>query len=219
MLPTSTLSEIKTMHEFKSWMPRQSARTRFFGPESDARGSRCARRWRAVALSAAGVLCASSTLAADEPLLIWLAGTWQCAGQFEPSGKPIEAHVRFDWNEAAGALVKHHDDRPPNAYHAVEVWGTKGPGRLAATIVDRYGGTRLFASSGWANESLVWTRVIDAKPVERFVYVRESEDRLRIDWATSKDGSAFRVGDTLSCERQKSTASCPGAGACDERTG
>ena len=191
------------MHEVNSRMPRHLGRSRFFQPASDAQRARSAGQWRTLVLSVAGLLCAGRTLAADEPLLGWFAGTWQCAGHFEPSGKPIEARLGFDWSDAAGALVKHHDDRPPNAYHAVEVWGQNGPAGLTATIVDRYGGTRLFTSSGWANESLVWTRAIDAKPVERFVYVRESQDRLRIDWATSRDGAAFKVGDTLSCERQK----------------
>ena len=176
-------------------MPRLSASNRWI--------SRSARRGLVIALIAPGILHAGRTFAADVPPLAWFAGTWQCAGRFEPSGKPIEARLQFDWNEAAHALVKRHDDRPPNVYHAQEVWGSGDSTGLTATIVDAYGGTRLFTSTGWTGESLVWTRASGAKPVERFAYVRESEDRLRIDWATSRDGSVFTVGDTLSCDRQK----------------
>ena len=87
---------------------------------------RRARRGLAIGSMASGILCTGPALAADAPRLAWFAGAWQCAGRFEPSGKPIEASVRFDWNEAAGALVKHHDDRSPNLYHAVELWGSDG---------------------------------------------------------------------------------------------
>ena len=159
------------------------------------------RRWWAIALTATSALCAGSAQAAEPASLAWFAGRWHCAGKFESNGKPIESRLRFDWDEAAKALVKHHDDEPPNAYHAVELWGATGT-QLAATIVDAYSGTRIFSSAGWTQASLTWTRTVDTRPVERFAYARESEDRMRVDWSTSRDGVAFKLGDSLACERQ-----------------
>jgi len=160
------------------------------------------RQLLVLALAAAGLHTGPAS-AAGAPPLAWFAGAWQCAGKFEASGKPIEAQLRFEWSEGSGALVKHHDDRLPNSYHAIELWGANGPAGLAATIVDTFSGTRLFASPGWANETLAWTRMADGKPVERFTYAREGQDRLKVEWATSKDGSTFKLGDTLFCERLK----------------
>ena len=159
------------------------------------------RRWWAIALIATSALGAGSAQATEPASLAWFAGSWHCAGKFESNGKPIEARLRFDWDDAAKALVKHHDDEPPNAFHAVELWGAAGT-QLASTIVDAYSGTRVFSSDGWTQGSLTWTRMVDARPVERFTYVRESQDRMRVDWSTSRDGLRFRLGDTLSCERQ-----------------
>lgn len=172
-----------------------------FRPRARRRGDRAAQRWWALILGATAALCAGRAHAADATSLAWFAGSWHCAGRFEANGKPIEARLRFDWNDAAGALVKHHDDEPPNPYHAVELWSGAGP-RLTAAIVDAYSGTRVLTSAGWTQESLTWTRTVDAKPVERFAYTRESTDRMRVDWSTSRDGLTFKVGDTLSCERQ-----------------
>ena len=160
------------------------------------------RLWLAAAMAAGCMLHVSQAFASDAAPLAWFAGTWTCTGHFESNGKPIAARLRFEWNEAAGALVKYHDDRPPNAYHAVELWGADGPRGMAATILDPFGGARRFTSAGWADESLTWTRLADAKPVERFLYVREAQDRLRVEWATSRDGSTFKPGDTLLCERE-----------------
>lgn len=192
------------MHESSFRSPKLLGRTRIPSNGYSACGSHPAHRWLVIVLTATGAVCGGSALAAEPaPLpLAWFAGTWHCAGKFESNGNPIEAHLRFDWNETALVLVKHHDDQPPNSYHAVELWGAARTG-LTAAIVDAYSGTRVFTSAGWTNESLTWTRTMDAKPIERFVYVRDSEDRMRLDWATSKDGLAFKLGDTLSCERKK----------------
>lgn len=189
------------MRNFGSCAFRSFDGTDLTGSRFDSRLGCPPSRWLAVAAAVAGILNVGQAFASDAAPLAWFAGAWQCVGQFESNGKPIAARVRFDWNESAAALVKHHDDREPNAYHAVELWSAASPKGLAATIVDAYSGARQFTSAGWANESFAWTRVADAKPVERFLYVREADDRLRIEWATSRDGSTFQVGDTLSCKR------------------
>ena len=156
-----------------------------------------------MALVAATLLCSAGANAAETAPLAWFAGAWECAGSFASSGKPIAAHLRFDWDDATGALVKHHDDAPPNLYHATEMWGQAKSGGLSATTVDLFSGTRSFSSPGWSEDVLTWTRSIGAQPVERFTYVRQAADRMRVDWETSKDGATFKLGATRACVRSK----------------
>lgn len=131
-----------------------------------------------------------------------LLGHWTCNGVFPASGKTITSELRFDSDLGGKALLKHHDDTsPPSLYHAVEAWGYDAKAnRYNATILDNFGGTRLFSSEGWTKEGLAWTSATEVKPTQRFVYVRLGKDRLRVDWEVERNG-AWVVGDTLTCER------------------
>lgn len=132
-----------------------------------------------------------------------LQGEWICHGVFPASGKTIDSTVRFALDLDGKALVKHHDDTsPPALYHALEAWGFDAKNqRYNATILDSFGGARLFSSTGWADDRLVWSSAPGVKPAQRFTYVREGHEGLRIDWELEKQGSMV-VGDTLTCERQ-----------------
>jgi hypothetical protein len=49
------------------------------------------------------------------------AGNWSCKGNFTSNGAPIAADLAIQLDERSGALIIHHDDVPPGAYHALEV--------------------------------------------------------------------------------------------------
>ena len=88
--------------------------------------------------------------------LSYFIGTWSCQGVFPSSGKTIASTIRFAADGAS--LVKHHDDLPPNRYHAIELWGYGVTDRrFNAVIQDSFGGIRDFSSSGWKGNALVWT--------------------------------------------------------------
>lgn len=131
-----------------------------------------------------------------------LQGTWTCHGVFPASGKTIDSTVRFALDLDGKALVKHHDDTsPPALYHALEAWGFDAKNqRYNATILDSFGGARLFSSAGWKDGRLVWSSAPEVKPAQRFTYAREGHDGLRIDWEMEREG-AFVIGDTLHCSR------------------
>lgn len=86
----------------------------------------------------------------------FLVGAWDCAGRFVPSGKPIASTIRFNFDVGGKVLVKHHDDKPPKGYHAIEDWVAKRDGGYAAAIVDGYSGVREFDATGWKHDSLTW---------------------------------------------------------------
>ncbi|WP_201314717.1 hypothetical protein [Dyella sp. EPa41] len=132
-----------------------------------------------------------------------LQGEWTCHGVFPASGKTIDSTVRFAFDLDGKALVKHHDDTSsPALYHALEAWGFDARNqRYNATILDSFGGARLFSSAGWKDDRLVWASAPDVKPAQRFTYVREGHEGLRIDWEVARDG-AFAIGDTLHCSRR-----------------
>jgi hypothetical protein len=131
-----------------------------------------------------------------------LQGTWTCHGVFPASGKTIDSTIRFALDLDGKALVKHHDDTsPPALYHALEAWGYDARSqRYNATILDSFGGARLFSSEGWKNGRLVWSSAPEVRPAQHFIYVREGQQGLRIDWEVQRE-AAFVIGDTLHCSR------------------
>lgn len=153
-------------------------------------------------LCVAGFLCGPAMASTDAPFRDFadMTGHWTCHGVFPATGKTIDSTIRFDLDLNGKALIKHHDDTSPStAYHALEAWGyDEKNGRYNATILDSFGGARLFSSEGWKDGRLVWRSAPEVKPAQRFTYVRESGPGLRIDWEVERD-SGFVVGDTLHC--------------------
>lgn len=131
--------------------------------------------------------------------LAYFVGTWSCQGVFPSSGKTIASTIRFAQDGAS--LLKHHDDLPPNAYHAIELWGLRGTdGRFNAAIQDSLGGVRDFSSPGWSADSLIWTSAPQVHPQQQFAYTKNSNNSFQVDWRVLKNGS-YVVGDTLTCTR------------------
>ncbi|HET6552268.1 MAG TPA: hypothetical protein VFG49_01910 [Dyella sp.] len=155
-------------------------------------------------LCAVGLLSSSAMASTDASLHDFadLRGDWTCHGVLPASGKTIDSTVNFALDLDGKALVKHHDDTsPPATYHALEAWGfDAGNHRYNATILDSFGGARVFSSEGWKEGRLVWNSAPDVKPVQRFVYSREGDQALRIDWEVERNG-ALVMGDTLHCVR------------------
>jgi len=130
-----------------------------------------------------------------------LEGRWSCAGHFISSGRPIASWLVITADTSSGALVVRHDDQPPAAYHALELWSVAKPGAgLRATIVDAYSGMRWLESPGWQGPNLVWTRFEAGAVAEQFAYRLQPGGGLTIDWSTARTG-AMTLGDTLACTR------------------
>jgi hypothetical protein len=156
---------------------------------------RTAVRTLAPAVLAFGLIAAAP--APSEPLR-WFSGEWRCDGHFS-NGKPIASTLRFEWQDAPAALVKRHDDRPPNQYHSIELWTFDKAAGFRAMIADAYSGARLYTSMGWAGDTFTWERSQAGKAVERFAYTRTGKGAMQVDWSTSRDGATFTLGDTLAC--------------------
>ena len=147
-------------------------------------------------------LSASATSSQGMSAMDYFTGTWDCAGQFPSSGKAIASTIRFDRDASVKTIIKHHDDRPPSGYHAMELWVYQpGSGAFSAAIADNFGGLREFHSAGWRGDELTW-QGIGVEPAQRFVYRRISDSAFRLDWDVSKDGTQYVVGDTLTCKRR-----------------
>ena len=132
--------------------------------------------------------------------LSFFLGTWHCSGSFPSTGKRISSTMRFESDLGGAAIVKHHDDDPPNAYHAIEVWNySASDARFNAGISDNFGGFRHFISDGWHDGVLTWTSAPEVGLLQKFVYTRLSDTSMRVDWQASRDGKTFIVGDTLTC--------------------
>jgi hypothetical protein len=140
--------------------------------------------------------------AASANSLDYFVGRWQCEGVFPASGKAIASTLKFEQDTASGALLKHHDDTPPNLYHALELWGFVKAGGLSDTIMESFGGVHPpLTSPGWSGDTLMWSSPPGVTPANRFTYVRLSPDRMRVDWSIAKVEGEYKIGDTLTCVR------------------
>lgn len=151
------------------------------------------------------LLASHAHAANDEPFREFadLKGQWSCRGVFPASGKTIDSVLRFESDLAGRALIKHHADTSAGSnYHALEAWGFDAKAaRYNATILDSFGGARIFSSEGWRDGRLVWTSAAEVQPAQRFVYVRLPDHRLRVDWEIERSGKLV-IGDTLTCIRK-----------------
>lgn len=139
------------------------------------------------------ILCLPASVLEAEPpagAFAYFVGSWHCDGVFPASGKTLSSNIRFEFDEASGALLKHHDDVAPGMYHALEMWGPVRSGGFASTVFDPYSGVRQFNSQGSDGDAVVWTRG-GTVGGERFAYTRLTQEKMRIDWSVSKDGAPF----------------------------
>lgn len=136
----------------------------------------------------------------DSGALAKFVGNWSCKGNFTSNGAPIAADVTIQPDEHSGALIVRHDDLPPGAYHALEIWMVNRTGTGArAAISDKYSGMRWFESSGWVGSILTWMRLENGIAAEQFAYEFKG-DKMQIDWSIARNG-AMKLGDTLLCRR------------------
>src|SRR5258708_8335571 len=70
----------------------------------------------------------TSASAQESGALAKFIGNWSCKGNFTSNGAPIAADLSIQRDERSGALVVRHDDVPPGAYHALEIWMTNKTG-------------------------------------------------------------------------------------------
>jgi hypothetical protein len=156
----------------------------------------------------AALLGSTTAISAEQPpapirSLDYFIGDWTCSGMFPSNGKAIASTMRYASDLQGNALLKHHDDTAPGIYRAIEAWGYDDQAkRFNATIMDNFGGARRFSSDGWKQDVLTWSSAADVTPVQRFVYTRLDQQRYRVDWDVSNNGTDFVVGDTLTCKRQ-----------------
>jgi hypothetical protein len=154
-------------------------------------------------LSAAAPVPAAAPPLGDAGGLPRLAGRWSCAGAFIRSGKPIKAIIAARYDQAAAALVVHHDDVSPGTYHSIELWTPPaGTARHAAVIADAFSGIRSFTAPGWTDDTLVWTRAAaDGAVIETFGYRLTGARTMRVEWHVSRAGKPLELGDWLECRR------------------
>jgi hypothetical protein len=139
-------------------------------------------------------------VAQESGALAKFMGTWSCKGSFTSNGAPIAAELSVQLDERSDALIVRHDDQPPNAYHALEIWTMNKSGIGArAAIADKFSGMRWFETPGWVGGSLTWVRVENGIPVEQFAYEFKGEN-LQIEWSTARNGT-MKLGDSVLCHR------------------
>jgi hypothetical protein len=113
------------------------------------------------------------------------------AGSVRPGAKkPIAAHIAIAADLDGSWLAFRWDDKAPNRFHALELWGfDKAANHFTNFIYDNFGGVRQFNSAGWEGDTLTWTGNTLATPPalnERFVIERKSPKEFVISYGVRK---------------------------------
>lgn len=147
----------------------------------------------------------SSVLKAELQPLSFFLGEWNCEGEFVASKKTIASHIAIAPDLKGSWLVFRWDDKAPNRFHALDFWGfDKAANHFTNFIHDNFGGARLFNSSGWDGDTLIWTGNLLASPPtldERFVIGRRSPKEFVISWDVRKPQADWTTGDCLICRQ------------------
>lgn len=132
-------------------------------------------------------------------------GQWDCAGEFTASKKPISSHISISSDLDGSWLAFRWDDNAPSVFHALELWGfDKSANHFTNFIHDNFGGVRLFTSSGWDAQTLIWSGDSLADPPaasQRFVIERKPSKDFVITWQVRKPRSDWITGDRLTCRQ------------------
>jgi len=151
---------------------------------------------RAALLTTAVLAAAVPAQGAD---LTKFIGDWSCKGSFS-NGAPIAGELAIEADAGSGALIVHHDDVAPGAYHSLEVWmPNKSGAGFRAAISDKFSGMRWLESAGWSGNALTWVHSENGVAAEQFAYEFKA-DTMRVQWSVAQ-GGAMKVGDTLTCNR------------------
>ncbi|MGH9763195.1 MAG: DUF1579 family protein, partial [Blastocatellia bacterium] len=140
-------------------------------------------------------------LASLEPLI----GKWSCAGEFTKNRTPIESTIAFAPDLEGSWLQVRHQDKPPNGYVSLEMWGyDKDAKHFVSLIHDNFGGARLFTSPGWSGNTLTLTGdtlMSGKKMLSRFVYEKTDSGSVVVRWEVGNQGM-WKEGDHLTCTKQ-----------------
>jgi hypothetical protein len=139
-----------------------------------------------------------------KPLAFFL-GTWTGEGAFS-NGRPIQADVSFQPELDAHWIGYRHDDKAPNQYHALSMWGyDKEKKSLVGHTFDNFGGSREFTSTGWDGEKLAWvneSEVKGAKVKTRFLFERINPDSFRMSYEVERK-EGWKLVDSLVFKRNR----------------
>lgn len=121
------------------------------------------------------------------------------------SKKLIAAHIAIAADVDGSWLTFRWDDKAPNRFHALELWGfDKTANHFTNFVYDNLGGARLFQSAGWEGDTLTWTgNALTSPPAanERFVIERKSPKEFVISYDTRKPQADWATGDHLTCRQ------------------
>jgi hypothetical protein len=158
----------------------------------------------AIVFIAGALSCSAQQAANDSAMFDFFTGNWGCSGEFV-NGKKIEADVSFTPELDGKWLLYRHSDRPPGPFKAIALWGQDQPsGKLVSVAHDNFGSARLFASDGWKDGSITFTRseMLGQKiDQERFRYERQSANSFKMTYERLA-GDQWKMGDYALCTKK-----------------
>ena len=125
-------------------------------------------------------------------------GEWTGSGKFA-SGRDIAADEEFKPVLDNQWLMYSHQDRSPNKYKSLAMWGfERSTQRFVMIVQDNFGGTRRFESDGWKDGKIVFLNNVSTPTLsyaERFTFEKIDERSFKMSYETNRDGKEWRLGD------------------------
>lgn len=138
--------------------------------------------------------------------LAYFQGAWSCEGHFFSADRKISADMAFHPDVEGAWLVARHDDRPPNVFHALGLWGfDKTANHFVAVITDNFGGVRMFTSPGWEADRLTWTTETQSatgKTAQHFLIDKKSPREFAMTYETNRADGPWKPVDTITCTQK-----------------
>jgi hypothetical protein len=132
-------------------------------------------------------------------------GNWTGEGRFA-NGKKIAADASFKLSLDSCWLLYTHTDLLPGRYKAISMWGTgRTKAGFPAIIFDNSHNSRSFTGLYENDNEIILSRKSEQNAVqyfERFVYTILDSDHFKMAYEISKDGIAWREGDSLTFARK-----------------
>lgn len=137
----------------------------------------------------------------------YFCGSWEGSGAFVRGARPLQSTYRIEPVLGGEVLRIQHAEKKPNSYafDGLISFDPRAGGLVLLIASNGGGGARIFRSTGWLRDRLVFTAdpaLRASFALERLSLIRTQAGRFRARYEVSRDGATWGGGDEQSFVRR-----------------